>query len=168
MKRLVRQLPGKMFMRNSWGIDFRSISRKGVFVKWKLALFLTAAVGVVCSSNGQARILPADEARRMLQGGALLVDVRSPEEYAARSLPGAVNMPVDSIKSAITNRAPATSRLILLHCQSGRRSGIAEKELRAIGYTNVFNLGSFEQAARVVGPKPAAPRTGGPAATPGN
>jgi phage shock protein E len=137
-------------------------------VKWKLALFLTVAVGVVFSLRGQTHTLPADEARRMLQGGALLVDVRSPEEYAARSLPGAVNIPVDIIKSAITNRASETSRVILLHCRSGRRSGIAEKELRSIGYTNVFNLGSFEQAERVVGPKQTAPRAGGPAASTGN
>jgi len=37
-----------------------------------------------------------------------------------------------------------------LHCRSGRRSAAAEKELRSIGYTNAFNIGSYQQAEKLV------------------
>ena len=37
-----------------------------------------------------------------------------------------------------------------IHCRSGRRSGLAEQQLRSLGYTNAFNIGSYEQAEEVV------------------
>jgi phage shock protein E len=89
-------------------------------------------------------------AREQLQAGALLVDVRTPAEFGEKKLPGAINIPLDTIQTGITNHVTDKSKVVLLHCRTGRRSGIAEKELRALGYTNVFNLGSFEQAQKVV------------------
>jgi rhodanese-related sulfurtransferase len=46
----------------------------------------------------------------------------------------------------VTNK----SDVVLLHCRTGRRSGLAETELRALGYTNVFNIGSFERAQKIL------------------
>jgi len=108
------------------------------------ALWITAKAG-----------LPVEEAREKLRAGAVVVDVRTPEEFKAKSLPGVINIPLDSIQTGITNCATNKSQVILLHCRSGRRSGIAEKELRSLGYTNTFNIGSFEQAEKVVETKQA-------------
>jgi phage shock protein E len=63
-----------------------------------------------------------------------------------------VNIPFDTVKSGITNHVTDKSKPILVYCRSGRRSGIAEKELRAVGYTNCFNLGGYEQAANQLSP----------------
>jgi rhodanese-related sulfurtransferase len=41
--------------------------------------------------------------------------------------------------------------VILLHCQSGMRSGVAKKKLNALGYSNAYNLGSYGRAAEIVG-----------------
>jgi len=113
---------------------------------------LTAAlgiilVGVTCLSAELA--LKTADAQDKLKAGALLVDVRTAEEYQSKHLPGAVNIPVDNIKSGITNHSPDKSRVILLHCQSGGRSSRAQPMLRALGYTNAFNIGSYKQAEAV-------------------
>jgi len=112
---------------------------------------MLALTGATLRAEGT---LTTEEARRQLAAGAKLVDVRTPEEFKTKSLPGAVNIPVDTIKTGITNHVTDKSKVILLHCRSGRRSEIAEKQLRSIGYTNAFNIGSFEQAERAVGPPP--------------
>jgi rhodanese-related sulfurtransferase len=42
------------------------------------------------------------------------------------------------------------NRALLLHCQSGMRSGVARKKLKALGYPNAFNLGSYRRAEEIV------------------
>lgn len=97
-----------------------------------------------------AEVLPVEEAREHLQNGALLIDVRTVEEYKAQHLSKAVNIPLNEIKKAVPRRVKDKGRVLLLHCRSGRRSGIAERDLRAMGYTNAFNIGSYEQARKIV------------------
>lgn len=92
----------------------------------------------------------AVEVRRLLRDGALLVDVRTPAEYAEQHLPGAVNVPLDRIAVWFPQHVLDKNRVILIHCRSGRRSAQAEQRLRELGYSRVINLGSFAQAQRVV------------------
>ena len=87
-----------------------------------------------------------DEARRHLREGALLVDVRTPSEFAGGSVPGAINIPLSALPDALASHAPNKDRVLLLHCQSGSRSSMAARRLRSAGYTRVFNVGSFGQA----------------------
>jgi phage shock protein E len=123
-------------------------------MNWKLLLLVIIVGGVVWALRGESA-LSAEKAREYLKAGALLVDVRTGEEFKSGSLPGAVNLPVDSIKTGITNQVTDKSKVVLLHCRSGRRSAAAEKELRAMGYTNAFNIGSYEQAKKLVQAKQA-------------
>ena len=94
--------------------------------------------------------LPAATAREHLKKGAMLVDVRTVAEYRAGHLPHAFNIPLDQVQQEFPRRAPDKSKVVLLHCRSGQRSGIAERELRALGYTNVFNLGGYGRAEEAV------------------
>ncbi len=91
----------------------------------------------------------ADEARRYLREGALLVDVRTPEEFAGGRVPGAINIPLSALPDAMAIHAPDKSHVLLLHCRSGGRSAIAARKLRSAGYTRVFNVGSFGRAQRL-------------------
>ena len=86
-----------------------------------------------------------------LQNGALIIDVRNPGEFAAGHLERAINMPLPQIDSMIGARVTDKNQVLLLHCQSGSRSGMARKRLIALGYTQAYNLGSYERAARIVG-----------------
>lgn len=75
----------------------------------------------------------------------LLIDVRTAEEFAAGALPNAERMGHEQIASQISALAPDKDTAIVLYCQSGRRSGIAEESLRAMGYSNLINAGGYEE-----------------------
>lgn len=121
-------------------------------MNWKYLLIAVAAVVAVFTLRGEST-LSENDARDRFKAGALVVDVRTTAEFAEKKLPGVINIPLDTLQAGITNHVTDKSKLILLHCRTGRRSGIAETELRALGYTNAFNIGSFEQAEKVVAPK---------------
>ena len=90
-------------------------------------------------------------AREWLNKGALVVDVRSEEEFQERHLPGAINIPLGRLGDEIARRAPDKEQAILLHCLSGTRSGMAKARLKQMGYRKVFNLGSYGRAAGILG-----------------
>jgi phage shock protein E len=90
-------------------------------------------------------------AHEWLNKGALVIDVRSEGEFQERHLPGAINIPLGRLGDEIARRAPDKEQAILLHCLSGTRSGMAKARLKRMGYRNVFNLGSYGRAERVVG-----------------
>lgn len=75
---------------------------------------------------------------------AVLIDVRSAEEFASGSLPGARRIGHEEIAEQIATLAPDKSTPIVLYCRSGRRSSIAQDTLQALGYSNVSNAGGYE------------------------
>lgn len=94
--------------------------------------------------------LSAEAASAYLQRGALLIDIRSSVEYATGHLPQAINMPLPQIETLIASKAPDKNEVLLLYCQSGSRSAVAKNKLNALGYTRVYNLGSYDRAARIL------------------
>ncbi|WP_394147878.1 rhodanese-like domain-containing protein [Shewanella atlantica] len=79
----------------------------------------------------------------MIDAGALIVDVRTAEEFAAGHLPNAINIPFEIIVSAFKERKIAKDKSVVLYCRSGRRSGIAFDALVAQGYSNSYNGGGY-------------------------
>lgn len=77
----------------------------------------------------------------------VIIDVRTEEEFAERRLEDAVLIPYDEIGDRIEAVAPDRATPIVLFCRSGRRAGIARKELLAKGYLKVRNLKTLEAAA---------------------
>ncbi len=93
-----------------------------------------------------------DAALKALQHpDAVLIDVRSAEEFAAGSLPGATRIGHEEIAEQITTLAPDKDTPIVLYCRSGRRSSIAQDALQALGYRNVSNAGGYENFRLVLG-----------------
>jgi len=84
-----------------------------------------------------------DNARQLLQDGAKLVDVRSPNEFARGSLQGAVNIPLEDLQEHV---GTLESLACLLFCASGTRSHIATEKLKSLGLKSVYNLGALERA----------------------
>jgi phage shock protein E len=68
----------------------------------------------------------------------LLLDVRTPAEYAAGHVPGAVNIPYDQLASHLG--AIPRDKDVVLYCHSGRRAGLAAEVLAADGYTRLQHL----------------------------
>ena len=78
--------------------------------------------------------------------GAILLDVRTPDEYRQGHIPGSKNVPLQSIDQVtvmINNKATP----IFVHCLSGARSRQAAAILQQMGYTNVKNIGGFSAYA---------------------
>ncbi len=74
--------------------------------------------------------------------GAVLLDVRTAEEYREGHIEGSINLPLDriaKIKEIVADR----STPLFVHCYSGSRSGQAVAFLRKIGYNNVKNIGGI-------------------------
>lgn len=105
------------------------------------------AVFFLLKRSGQTSIR---EAQSHLKNGGLLIDVRSRSEYSSGHLPGAMNLPLDQLEAELPRRVPSKDQPLLLHCQSGMRSGTAKRKLAGMGYRNVFNLGSYSRAEQVV------------------
>lgn len=120
----------------------------------KLILTLSAVTAAVTlfGCNAQAELSEA-EARDYLKRGALVVDVRTVEEFQTKRLTNVINIPLDEVKTKFPTVVTNKGDVVLLHCRSGRRSSTAVGQLRTLGYTNVFNLGSFEQARKVLTPE---------------
>ena len=93
----------------------------------------------------------ADAARRYLKADALVVDVRSVQEFKAGHLSLAVNIPLGELHTSLPRRVSDKNQVLLLHCLSGTRSGIARRALKAMGYANAFNLGSLARAQKIIG-----------------
>lgn len=78
----------------------------------------------------------------------LLFDVRTLEEYETGHLPGAVNIPYNTIRERIQVVAPDQAVQIYLYCHAGRRASIAQQTLLEMGYTHVDNLGGISSASK--------------------
>lgn len=117
---------------------------------WILLLVLVALLLalLLLKRGGQ---ISAEAAADSLQKGALVIDVRSAGEFAARHLPGALNIPLDEVETATPRGVQDKNQILLLHCQSGLRSAAAQKKLTSLGYARVYNLGSYARAAQIVG-----------------
>ncbi len=70
---------------------------------------------------------------------ALLIDVRTPGEYASGHVDGALNLPLDRFVQDYASVAPDKSKQIVLYCQSGARSGQALQFLQQHNYENLIN-----------------------------
>ena len=80
------------------------------------------------------------DARRLVAAGATLLDVRTPEEFAAGHLPGARNIPVDELGGRLDEVGPR-DRPIVVYCASGVRAASAARTLAGAGFTRVHDLG---------------------------
>lgn len=80
------------------------------------------------------------DARQLVAEGALLLDVRTPEEFASGHIEGAVNIPVQELEGRMAELEPK-DRAIVVYCRSGARSSQAESMLEGAGYGKVHNLG---------------------------
>lgn len=111
-----------------------------------IVLVLVVVVLFVLKQRGQ---VPADDARRLLAEGAVVIDVRSKSEFASGHIEGAINLPLEVVAEKIATVAPDQDAPVFLHCMSGTRSAMAARKLRALGYKQVFNLGSLARAGKL-------------------
>ena len=74
--------------------------------------------------------------------GAVLLDVRTPEEYRAGHIPGSRNVPLQALDK-VTGVVKNQDTPVFVYCRSGARSSQAVSSLRRMGYANVKNIGGI-------------------------
>ena len=116
-----------------------------------IAILAVAGVLAVFGFLKQINSVTEESARKYLQQGAKVIDVRTAQEYSERHLPKTINIPLGELKQRIASEAPNKETILLLHCLSGGRSSVGTQTLKGMGYKNVFNLGSFERAEKILG-----------------
>jgi len=117
-------------------------------MEWAI-LFIVFDLLAICFLLSRTDHVPATTAAKHLRNGALIIDVRTPPEFAASHLPNAVNIPVTGIPELVPVRLKDRNRVLLLHGLTGVRSALAMKILHDLGYANAFNLGSYQRAAHI-------------------
>lgn len=108
-----------------------------------LAIALVAcALALPAAAVGPASIEPKALGERIAWADQALfvLDVRTPEEYAAGHLPGAVNIPHDQLAARLGELSAARERDIVVYCRTGRRSAEALGVLDEAGFERLFHL----------------------------
>ena len=120
---------------------------KRIIIAVSVALMLISLL-VGCSGgnskNVYEQITPA-EAKALMdsEDGYIILDVRTPEEYAERHIEGAILIPDYEIGEKAESILTDKDQLILVYCRSGRRSKNAANELATLGYTNIKEFGGI-------------------------
>lgn len=92
------------------------------------------------SAPAYQNLTPAQFAEGLRQPGAVLVDVRRPDEFAAGHLPGALNVEVTAPDFGPRVAALDKTRPTYVYCRSGARSANAAGQLTTAGFARVGNL----------------------------
>ena len=99
-------------------------------------------------NDTKARIREIDTAgaEEAIAKGAVVLDVREPDEYEQGALPGAIHIPRGHLESQIENRVVDRAAPVLVHCAGGTRSAFAAETLERLGYTDVVSMaGGFNR-----------------------
>ena len=116
-----------------------------------LVLLLLTGCGASPDREGQTRSyrqIGMEEAVAMMEeeSGYILLDVRTPEEHKIGYLEGAVLLPLAELESKISSKVADKNTPVYIYCRSGRRAGTAVETLKAMGYTDLHNLGGLKDA----------------------
>ena len=108
------------------------------------ALMLTGCAGAGNQINSYRQI-SMDKAIAMMkqESGYVVLDVRTPAEFAEKHIPNAINVPNENIGTDEISELPDKDQLIMVYCRSGRRSKEAAEKLVKLGYTNIVEFGGI-------------------------
>ena len=110
-----------------------------------LSLLILAGCSVPMEQEASYRQISMDEAIAMMEteSNYIILDVRTPEEFAEKHIPDAINIPNETIGTEEIPELPDKEQLILVYCRSGNRSKQASEKLVRLGYTNIVEFGGI-------------------------
>ena len=114
-------------------------------IPFLLSLVLLAGCAAPAEQEANYRQIGMEEAIAMMEeeNNYMILDVRTPEEFADKHIPGAINIPNETIGTEEIPELPDKEQLILVYCRSGNRSKQASEKLVALGYTNIVEFGGI-------------------------
>ncbi len=99
------------------------------------------------AATSAAGAKPGAAAPAATAAAVVYVDVRTPEEYAASHVEGALNIPYDQMEARAGELDGYRGRHIVLYCRTGHRAGIAYDVLKGKGFEDIENGGGLEALA---------------------
>jgi phage shock protein E len=105
------------------------------------AFALSGCTGAGSSKTGVETMTAATLHGKIVLGAApVIVDVRTPGEFASGHIPGAINIPYDQMEARVSEIIAYKDEPVVMYCRSGRRSGIAAPVLVAQGFASLALL----------------------------
>ncbi|WP_339610140.1 rhodanese-like domain-containing protein [uncultured Planktosalinus sp.] len=83
---------------------------------------------------------PKANYKNLLAQGAVIIDVRTKEEFKSGHIKGSKNIPLNTITNSLNDK----QKTYILCCASGIRSGSAKNTLKSKGFLNIYNAGSWK------------------------
>ena len=134
----------------------------------RVALALGIAIVLGCDASDRAVVAVGDTATPTTEAAqitpiapadflaeppanALILDVRSPREFASGHVPGAINVPHSELPTRLGELPTDRSKPLVVYCESGRRAAVAEAALLEAGFTGVHHLVGDMKAWRSAG-----------------
>ena len=116
-----------------------------MFVPFLFSFLLLAGCAAPAESEASYRQISTDGAIAMMEeeNNYIILDVRTPEEFADKHIPDAINVPNETIGTEEIPELPDKEQLILVYCRSGNRSKQASDKLANLGYTNIVEFGGI-------------------------
>lgn len=125
---------------------FVALSGIGLFIAFNRPPADTPTISANATSAGDVQAQPAVQLlspdaynTAFIDADHILIDVRTPEEFASGHINGAVNIPLDQISSRVSELPQ--DKPIVLYCRSGNRSNQAADILENAGLTGIYDLG---------------------------
>jgi len=115
-------------------------------IVYLLLLMLSMSLFTGCSKVDDETLRAAHSA---VESGAVIIDVRTPKEFAGGHVAGAINIPIEELSKSVA-RVPQ-NRTVVVYCASGNRSGHATALLRQKGWT-VFDVATQKDFEREIPP----------------
>ena len=144
----------------TFGPDFLGHSQKTRFKKHKIIINIILYIKVInmfrrccnkkrcgnckrcnCCNRGMDKFdITMEQLKQMQSQGAIVCDIRSPQEYKEGHLPGAILLPEYEIYRSAVKILPNKNQAIIVYCGTGSRSYTSLRKLQKLGYSNVYNL----------------------------
>jgi rhodanese-related sulfurtransferase len=124
--------------------DFDMSTVKSLFLLTVVIVLVLASGCTTLDSSGDVKTITSyrdvsvEEAKKLIDDGAFVLDVRTIDEYNSGHIEGAVLIPYTELEERISE--VPRDRVIVVYCRSGRRSEIASKILQEKGFTQVNNM----------------------------
>ena len=121
-----------------------NVATDTTLIKRVMAVFAVLGMLLVTGCSSGSSTVSTVDAQSFLsaasQAGVTVIDVRTPEEFAAGHLDGAVNMNVEGPDFSAQIATLDTAGTVAIYCRSGRRSVVAAEQMAGAGFTSIVNL----------------------------
>lgn len=111
-----------------------------------LSLLLACASSKNPAPAPHQKKIEVAKAKEMIGAGAIVIDVRTPEEFTAGHVDKATNLPVQSLEVSAVDKLTGGDhdKPVVVYCAAGARADKAQAQLEAAGYTHVVNGGGYD------------------------